>query len=241
MARQTLTSKSDESIHLGPGRPGKGKKTLPPGGKEDSRRNGEKITISVTASEKATIEAAKNSTSDGSPIGYADFILSLIAEKDERGSRAIRPALISEAIERINQIGETATEQIARLDELNGSVDQKFGAQLLISKKLNERGERDSSKIKGLEELLAAQSDQLAQLTRAQSQLNARMGQVTELLMTVATGLQSLTDSVRSMSRVSNSSVPSTLPRPQSIASTTPSDRQKQSPLGSKPSSPPLK
>ena len=123
MAKIQIQHGAELSVHVGPGRPGKGQRLLRTSSPQASRRNGEKITFSVTPEEKKDIESAKKEFNAGQDVSYADFVLGLISLQRHSLIEVSSPANIAATNERISIVSESIGELHSRLESVAQSVN----------------------------------------------------------------------------------------------------------------------
>lgn len=170
MTKSQIQHGAELSVHVGPGRPGKGQRLLRTSSPQSSRRNGEKITFSVTTEEKKDIESAMKELNAAQDVSYADFFLGLISRQRQSLIEVSSPANIAATNERISIVSESIGELSSRLESVAQSVNTVSGltanSKTQLATKIDKSSKDITSLISDLSSVATAQAN-LAHLMEA--------------------------------------------------------------------------
>lgn len=180
MAKTQIQHGAELSVHVGPGRPGKGQRLLHTSSPQSSRRNGEKITFSVTTEEKKEIESAMKELNAGQDVSYADFFLGLISRQRHSLIEVSNPANIAATNERISIVSESIGELHIGLESVAQSINTVSALTANSKVQLATKIDKSSNDIASL-------SSQLNSVATAQANMTHRVEDI--ILTTHATAL----------------------------------------------------
>ena len=189
MAKQQARYSQTESAHVGPGRPGKGKKILATTDPATSRRNGKKITFNVSAAEKDAIDSAKFELFSQTELGYAEFTLSLIEARRRSLSANNSPANVAETNERISEVAQSVSQLGADLGSIQDSVNSIRATLISVAKTSDTAMTRRQD----------ALDEKLEQLLTAQAAMSAHFLGLFEIIKSTTEGMSALAMSIKGL------------------------------------------
>jgi hypothetical protein len=190
MSQNQIHFNVENSVHTGPGRTAKGKKKAPVTDKGAVRRNGPKITISLTPEEKAEIESAKASIFTNNEVSYAGFLLQLVREKLQLIAEANSPANIAETNARILTIEDSISDLTTDVQTVSKIVTS------ISTSSISSKGQL-AAKIDGTNNEISNLKGQIESLLASQLTLSKQMNTVITAAIGTTKSMNSLAEQVK--------------------------------------------
>jgi prefoldin subunit 5 len=205
MSQNQIHFNDENSVQAGPGRTAKGKKKAPVTDQGAVRRNGPKITISLTPEEKVEIDSAKASIFTNKGVSYAGLLLQLVREKQQSIVAVNSPANIAETNERIVTIENS-------ISELANDVQTVSKIVTGISTSVSSKGQL-AAKIDGTNNEISNLKGQIESLLASQLTLSKQMNTVITAAIGTTTSMNSLTEHVKALSPARGMTTQVVMPR----------------------------
>lgn len=206
MSQNQIHFNDENFVQAGPGRTAKGKKKAPVTDQGAVRRNGPKITISLTPEEKVEIDSAKASISANKGVSYAGLLLQLVREKQKSIAEVNSPANIAETNARIVTIEDSISDLANDVQTVSKIVTS------ITTSSISSKGQL-AAKIDGTKNEISNLKGQIESLLASQLALSKQMNTVITAAIGTAQSMNSLAEKVKAFPQTRGMATQVVMPR----------------------------